>query len=167
MKYPNETFRFRQMLHRHDNSKRVIALLGVMLAMSSGMQHAHLLCGLSGCAVAAVAEHTYTLASAENHSCSHSCDCHASKTTGGDQGDHSPCPCPPECWCQQAPQPLELPRSVPEPTELLLQGFICCTSTSIAVANCDLIASQISFGATDATTESSVERCVQLCRFLI
>ncbi len=153
------------MLHCHDNSKRVLALLGVMLAMSSGMQSAHLLCGLSGCAVATVAEPTCTQASAETHSCSHSRDCPASKTTGGDQGDNSPCPA--ECWCQQTPQPLELPRSAPEPTELLLQGFVCGTATSIAVANCNFIASQISSGATDATAESSVERCAHLCRFLI
>ncbi|QEG37203.1 hypothetical protein [Bythopirellula goksoeyrii] len=152
------------MFNRCDISKRVIALLGVVLALSSGFQSVHWVCALGGCEIAALETHT----AAETHACCHSHDCHASKVATPAESDPShDCPCPPECWCHQAPQPLELPRTAPEPTELLLQGFVCNPASTIVMANCDFLSSQSAAGAIEDAVETSAERCAHLCRFLI
>ncbi|QEG35887.1 hypothetical protein Pr1d_31930 [Bythopirellula goksoeyrii] len=154
----------------YDNSKRAIALLGVVLALSSGFQQAHWLCELGGCKAAAVAVTSCEHHCAVTHSCSHSHGCNADKPSGSEDcsgSQNGSCPCPPECWCHQAPQPLELPRSAPEPNELLLQGFVGGTVSVSAVANCDSASLHISAWANEAMVESSPERCAHLCRFLI
>ncbi|TWU22734.1 hypothetical protein Pla144_41950 [Bythopirellula polymerisocia] len=154
------------MLRQYDNLKRGFALLGVILALSSGFQHAHWICILGGCSVAKAED----LNSADTHSCCHSHRCDADKATklaGCDQSQDSSCPCPPECWCHQAPQPLELPRSALEPSELLLQGFVCGIASTFSVANYDSIDSPISAWATESMAETSVEFCAHFCRFLI
>lgn len=161
------------MFRRYDKSKRVIALLGVILALSSGVRGSHLFCELGGC------QHPHELA-CEDHqpgseSCHHSHSCEsgdpsdelASHTDG--EGivpiDHS-CPCPPSCWCHQSPQPLELPRASSVSVDVWLLRPAACKLATIA----DVISigeSRYNDAAADRSSGSSVERCVSLCRFLI
>ncbi len=158
------------MFRHYDNSKRAIALLGVVLALSSGFQQAHWLCELGGCKAASVADKSCEHDSKVTHSCTHSHGYNIGKPSASedcDQSQKGSCPCPPECWCHQAPQPLELPRSAPEPAELLLQGFVCGFANENAVADSDSICLHISAWANEAMVETSSERCAHLCRFLI
>lgn len=163
---------------RYDNLKRGVALLGVALALLSGVEQTHLLCQLGGCAEVATGQ------SCEHHdadesaatTCSHSCNSPApriaakpstAKLVDNDSGlahQDGSCPCPPDCWCNQTPQPLELPRgpsesSVAQLIVLLSSG--CCTSVAISV-------DAEPYNSTNSLlAQTSPERCASLCRFLI
>ncbi len=161
------------MFRRYDKSKRVIALLGVMLALSSGVRGSHLFCELGGC------QHPHEVACEDHQAASESC--HHSHRCGSDKAshesasqidgeDHDPiddsCPCPPDCWCHQSPQPLELPRASSLSVDVLLLRPASCGLATIT----DVITtgqSRYSDAVADQSSGSSVERCASLCRFLI
>lgn len=162
------------MFRRCANSKRVIALFGIVLALLPSVQHSHLLCHLGGCATssleAACSEHVHP----EAKTCSHSHACTTTQETspsspqgsGKDDQDRS-CPCPPDCWCHQAPQPLELPKCPSEPIERLLQDITLCDATTVADISPYQTMSCEATSAIAASSESVVQRCAELCRFLI
>ncbi len=168
------------MFRRYDNLKRGVALLGVVLALLSGVEHTHLLCQLGGCAEV-VADQSCKHRDADESAattCSHSCKSSvpriAAKSTTAKLADSGcglvhedgSCPCPPDCWCNRAPQPLELPRgpsesSVAQLIVLLSSG--CFTSVAISV-------DAEPYNGTNESSllaQTSPERCASLCRFLI
>jgi hypothetical protein len=157
----------------YDNSKRAIALLGVLLALSPGAQHAHLLCELSGCSDTSGVHACDAPDCSQNKKCSHTHVCHAHQHAAatlelkGDHHEHDgSCPCPPGCFCQQAPQPLDLPKDASRPFKLLLRSAAPALNTTIAADQSNVAPS--SWGrAIGESSASSVHRCAQLCRFLI
>ena len=162
------------MFRRYANSKRVIALLGVVLALLPCVQHGHLLCALGGCATSpmegACSEHV----NSETTTCSHAHACKSTRETAvpsslddGIDEQNSSCPCPPSCWCHQAPQPLELPRCPTGPIELLLQSNTLADATNVAAIDLHQTLSYDCASAVATSSESAVQRCAQLCRFLI
>jgi hypothetical protein len=151
------------MFRRANNLKQAIAITAILLALSSLAQNAGLYCYLGACEAESVAS------SVEVGSC-----CHHHATHGQEQPapckepfGHDSCPCPESCWCHQAPQPFELPKSFDEPFAFAFLGIvaICNDLTSGSVSD------QRTFVAwavpPDLGDESSVDRCAKLCRFLI
>lgn len=161
------------MFRRYDKSKRVIALFGVMLALSSGVRGSHLLCEWDGC------QHAHELACKDygsvSEGCGHSHSCesdnasHESASPSASQGvlpiDHS-CPCPPDCWCHQSPEPLELPRASSVSVDVLLLRPAPSALATISDVKSSAISCYAN-AAADLSSSSSVERCASLCRFLI
>lgn len=163
------------MLSRYNNSKRITALLGVVLALLPSVQHLHLLCHLGGCATTCSAETECSEhAHSEAKSCSHSHACTSARETSVpsserdciDDQDKS-CPCPPDCWCHQPPQPLQLPKCPSEPIELLLQDITLSDASTVAEIRADRTGSCDYASTAAVSTESAVQRCAELCRFLI
>jgi len=165
---------------RYNNSKRVTALLGVVLALLPSVQHLHLVCVLGGCATSSLQTACCEHVNSETKTCSHAHSCkstQACKSTrdtavpssldGGTDKQNSSCPCPQSCWCHQTPQPFELPRCPSEPIELLLQSIALSDATIGATLDLHQTRSYDGTSAIAASSESSVQRCAQLCRFLI
>lgn len=163
---------FLVVFRRYDNSKRVIALLGVMLALSSSAQQVRLYCYLIGCAPSSgdIVESDRTDYAAHT-GCAR---CRATKATTGPIHQHdgvneggNSCPCPQHCWCRQAPEPFELPRNGVDLAEVLLFSTLFCPSMSIAEVvgeppSPDALASEVV-----SSEDSATKRCARLCRFLI
>lgn len=160
---------------RHNNLKRGIALLGVALALLSGVEHTHLLCQLGGCSEVSAEKvcHHHETDEAKAATCSHSC-----KSTirtlaakpASDEGESAhqdgSCPCPPDCWCHRSPQPLELPRAPSESSVAQLVNLLsshCVASAAICVD------AEPHHGTSELNplAQTSPERCASLCRFLI
>jgi len=161
------------MFYRHHNLKRAIGLLGVVLALLSGVQQGHSFCYLAGC--------DFSLSSLEKAGqgsdrltnacpCSRTCsrrpaDSSATESSEGrNLGSPSDsCPCPTTCWCHQSPEPLSLPASAPGPVELLTQ------STELVTATMDFDLGSLHSQKTTAegSPETAMLRCAKLCRFLI
>lgn len=165
------------MFQRYDKSKRVLALLGVVLTLSSGAYSTHLSCHLAGCVVSSGVESRHQLAIPTPESNSHSCMCtHTCKvtkvvlSTSGqsvcDHGEDGPCPCPTSCFCHRTPDPLDLPKDSSATIELVLSGTIANgLAVSSGISNCH---QPLPFAPTvGLSPESSVARCALLCRFLI
>lgn len=165
---------------RYNNMKRGVALLGVILALLSGVEHTHLLCQLGGCAEVVAGQ------SCEHHDaeesattpCSHSCKSSAPRipaksatekladSSCGLVHEDGSCPCPPDCWCNRAPQPLELPRG---PSESSVAQLVTLLSGH-GVASFAISVDAESLNGTNepsTVTQTSPERCASLCRFLI
>jgi hypothetical protein len=80
-----------------------------------------------------------------------------------------PCPsgpCPSGCWCQQAPQPLELPRESAQSSEVLLAG-LSLTHPVFTPGVYGGMGSSLEEAGAAIQTASAAERCAELCRFLI
>lgn len=161
------------MFRRHDNLKRAVALLGVVLTLSPAGYAAHFTCSLVGCSSSGTAE----LAEGSTDSCGHACDCSASCTlieavTVTDQhatpseGEEGPCPCPPRCLCHRTPDPLDVPKGSSTSVELVVTGTVTWMGDSPAVTDGDQRSSAWVM-VVGLAPESSVARCAQLCRFLI
>jgi hypothetical protein len=169
------------MFHPYDKLKRAIGLLGVVLALSSSFQKTHLFCYLADCTP------TFSSVVAEGHDCSdHDCSDHGCPYSKANRKSHTatvmpthdecaydlcgsrpgPCPCPPACWCHQAPEPFELPRSAPEPTELLVVGTVYLDVTIVGSLHGEHLSRCATIAALDSSVKSSAQVCVQLCRFL-
>lgn len=161
------------MFYRYHNLKRGVALFGAMLALLSGMGNTHWMCQLGGCASVAADEVCIYHDSQPVKSCPHSHGCNAaSEVTHSDheprrdKHDRGSCPCPSDCWCNQAPQPLELPKNTTDTSELLTLTF-SQSQVVIAIADCDALVSPFNQGEVPDQSVSSTQRCAQLCRFLI
>lgn len=163
------------MFRRYDNLKRGIALLGVTLALFSGVEHTHLLCQLGVCAEVSAepASHHHEGDEPKAATCSHSCKSSArtvaSKPASCEDGlvhQDGSCPCPPECWCQRAPQPLELPKGPSESSEAQIASLLSNHCVAF-VAICVVAKPSHNVGDPSSLAKSSPERCVSLCRFLI
>lgn len=149
-----------------DNLKQAIALAAILLSSSSLAQNAGMYCYLGACGTKSVAS------SVEQSSCCHHHPCHADEHPAapceapvGHQSDS--CPCPDSCWCHQAPQPYELPRSFDEPFELAFLETLAICNDVIGDGVADqaaLVTWSLPPGLDD---ESVVSRCAKLCRFLI
>lgn len=165
------------MIRRYNNSKQITALLGVALALLPSVQHLHLLCHLGGCATSfstetACNEHGNLETKTCCHSHAHACTSTRETSFPSQQEDgideHSrSCPCPPDCWCHQAPQPFELPKCPLEPIEMLLQSIAQGDATNVTAIDFHPTLSYDRFSVFATSTESTVQRCAQLCRFLI
>lgn len=167
------------MLRRYHNMKRGVALLGVVLALLSGVEQTHLLCQLGGCAASGCvdsSEHACHQHGADEFEASPCSDSHrtspavaaeksASHVGGLAHKDHS-CPCPPDCWCQRAPQPLELPRGSTESGEGQLATVPANQGVAYYVVVVDVKPPAFA-GEGSPLGKTSPERCAALCRFLI
>ncbi|NOY40444.1 MAG: hypothetical protein GXP26_01220 [Planctomycetes bacterium] len=160
------------MFYRNHNLKRAIGLLGVALALLSGIQQGHSFCFRAGSSSPlATAEAAGSLVDVCN-CCSRTCNerqkKYFSSTEGGNdasQDDSSPCPA--TCWCHQSLVPLGLPTGAPEPVDLLAQSLGQFHLPMAASAGCEqgsLYDLETTF---DASIGSSTLRCAKLCRFLI
>ena len=158
------------MFQRCDNLKRAISLLGVALALSSTLQQTRAFCYLAGCAP------TSSDNVAEEHCCSdHECPYSRERAAAAEQ-DHSvddlcrscptQCPCPQDCWCHQSPEPFELPRSVPVPSELLVLGSVYLDVTFIGAQHGNQVSPDANFAILDSSVKSASQFCAHLCRFL-
>ncbi|WP_218932255.1 hypothetical protein [Adhaeretor mobilis] len=142
-----------------------------MLALLSGVRGSHLLCELGGC------HPTHELACKDNGSVSKGCDhshgCESSKELAAGDSPTADVgvlpidrPCPADCWCQQSPQPLELPRASSLSVDvLLLQPAPSALATINDVKSS--AKSRYTDAAADQSCSSSIEHCASLCRFLI
>jgi hypothetical protein len=154
------------MNRRANNLKQSIAFAAILLALSSLAQNAGLYCYLGACETMLVAS------SGEDHSCCHHHACHAPEQPAAPCEEplgHRPdsCPCPANCWCHQAVQAFELPKSFNEPFELTLSGVVAICDDLVAGGVSDqrtLLTWALPPGFVD---ESAVGRCAKLCRFLI
>ena len=162
------------MFSRYNNMKRGAALLGLMLALLSGLEGSHLLCQIRVCSIVA--------ADAPDHrgesvtcGCSYP-GCAPSGTPSASNpqlcGQHDgcdqdgSCPCPPTCWCKQAPQPFELPKDASPSIEILLIA-ISSSSNTVALGTDPVTKPGIDCLFADSPHVTSTERCAKLCRFLI
>jgi len=164
------------MFYHYDNLKRAIGLLSVVLVLSSGFQQTGLCCYLAGSAS------TDSCNVAEEHCCSEHVCPHSPMRQGNSTphesasqdecSDHlccsclGPCPCPPTCYCHQSPDPFELPRSAPEPTELLVLGSVCADVTMIGALHNEQLSRAAVIAVLDSSVKSAAQVCAQLCRFL-
>ena len=164
------------MFRRSDNVKRAVGLMGIVLALSSTFQQTHVFCFLAECAP------SFNSEVAEEHSCSghtcpHSKARHKSDTAsvtatdharvGDSCGSHSePCPCPPACWCHQTSEPFELPKSGPEPTDLVIVGPVYMNVAAISALDARQLSRSSNIAALDSSVASAAQKCAQLCRFL-
>jgi len=109
-----------------------------------------------------------------DESCPHSQDCQSNRPvvapSAPEDGDHRSdgnCPCPSECWCHHAPQPLELPKTAREPTELVLIGFVSSSVATTVAVDSPPMSPHLTALDSALAARSSLQRCAQLCRFLI
>ena len=152
------------MLRRYDKLKRAVALVGVLLALLPGVAHSHVVCQLGICSSASATPLLETNQE-EAATCSHTC-CQTCAATSASTAHQDSCPCPPDCWCQKAPQPLEMPRGSSESSETL--------QVSLLTSPCDSLISINAFAEvgfrchqSSAMGKSAPEQCAALCRFLI
>lgn len=168
------------MFGRNDNLKRAIALLGVMLALSSGAQHVRLFCHVAGCHVAEYVtsavgvEQCFKQESSSKNQCSHSQPCETTQAlivvasqNGCTKDEGGSCPCPSGCWCHHAPAPMELPKSNSELSLLVLLGIGNLDAASIETIDGNRPLQGVSTAALESSVLSASQRCAQLCRFLI
>jgi len=169
------------MFYRNYNLKRVVGLLGVALAMLSGIQQNHAFCLLSGCgSPTASFEKTGEKTGRSVAVCCSSQSCSnmlakssastASASTGCQNVDKQSdsCPCPPSCWCHQSPEPLGLPTSASKSLDLLSQSTVETLLPSTSQAGSDPCSPhdlETTIGT--SSIESVILHCAKLCRFLI
>ncbi len=156
------------MFYRHHNLKRAMGLLGVVLALLSGVQQGHSFCYLAGCGSSSASlESVDSLAGV--CSCPAVCSKRSTSASSTSEGRNvdSPsnsCPCPTTCWCHQPAEPLGLPANASGPVELLAQNVELVTS----LVGCDLDSLHNRKTTTsNASLETAMLRCAKLCRFLI
>lgn len=156
------------MFFRADNLKQKIAVAAILLSLSTLAQNSGLYCALGACETGRVA------IAAESGACCHDHGCQSDKQQPAPQGDQSkhrhdscPCPCPDSCWCHQAPQPFELPKSFDEPFELAFLDVFAICNALVPGGLSDQWASVTWSVPPDVDEESVVHRCAKLCRFLI
>ncbi len=170
------------MFYRNYNLRRAIGLLGVVLALLSGIQQGHAFCYLTGCDSASTRiEQTDKMADSLVAACSCSRTCNKTRTKfsastpsestacEGVANQSDSCPCPPACWCHQLPEPLGLPASASVSVDLLSQSKSIGQShiLTTAVAGCDQSSLYDLETTISASFESVMLRCAKLCRFLV
>jgi len=165
------------MFYRNHNLRQAIGLLGVVLALLSGIQQGHAFCYLAGCDSASTrVEQSDQMADSLVAACSCSRTCNKTRTKSsastaceGVVNQSEPCPCPPACWCHQLPGPLGLPTSASVPEDLLSQLIGQSHVTmAVSVSTGSDQSSQYDLETTiSASFESVMPRCAKLCRFLI
>ncbi len=162
------------MFRRYDNLKRAIALLGVVVTLSSGTQQTHFLCDLAGCVIpgSVRVEGVAPCCKQEGSSvgrCSHS-QRSTSQVAGSQdrcaEENEGSCPCPPSCWCHQTPAPMNLPKDTSELPLLVLTGIENLGATAVETIDGSQPPQVVSTIALESSSLSASQRCVQLCRFL-
>jgi len=163
------------MFYRNHNLRRAIGLLGVALALLSGIQQGHAFCYLTGCDSASTrVEQSDQMADSLVAACSCSRTCNKTRTKSsastaceGVANQSEPCPCPPACWCHQLPEPFGLPTSASVHVDLLSQSIGQSHTLMTTVAGCDRRSLYDLETTIGASFESVMLRCAKLCRFLI
>jgi len=159
------------MFYRNHNLKRTIGLLGVVLAMLSGIQQSHALCYLAVCNT-----HSASVEKADKGTAAcpfaHRCNERRTKPSvlpedAGVNRHSDSCPCPPTCWCHQSPGPLSLPTSACEPVELSPRSLERFHSPMTSLGVCGRSSSADLEAMIGASIESVTLHCAKLCRFLI
>ena len=166
------------MFYRNHNLRRAIGLLGIVIAMLSGVQQGHTFCYLAGCHSTTLCEKTLSdktdsiVSSCCSRSCSRVGRQSQNRPSTSPEGDiankpSGSCPCPPTCWCHQTPEPLGLPTSAPASIDLLSEcvGRVFAAAVQPTCCNHGLLSGLKA--PTDASIEPVVLRCAKLCRFLI
>ena len=162
------------MFRRYDNLKRALSLLGMALALSSTAPQTHAFCQQAECAAALPdCENRHSCPFAHSEPCCRSgspADCGHSAMDGcrdehrGTQSD--PCPCPPACWCHQSPEPLQLPRNAPGPTDQLVQCAVYLDHAELDSSRVEQQSRVAALESLDSSVMSAAQVCAQLCRFL-
>lgn len=155
------------MLRTAGNLKQIVAVVAILLSLSTLAQNCGLYCILGACRAQA-ARSTADL----ERACTH-CACHHHDQQPADSSEeptghqHDSCPCPEDCWCHLPPQPFELPKTVDAPLELaFLHSMAICDDLGV----CNLADQPDSLRWSPPHVlddESAVYRCAKLCRFLI
>lgn len=151
------------MFYRRPITKRIIAALGVVIALMGSFQQAHALCGLIGCGQREVEQDRCF-----NDYCQDAC-CRpdtiaAPSSICIDNQFHCPSPCPNDCWCCQEPSP----QQVPTPISADSVGEIWTSysfANSLAVEADNAARDAASF-AIEICPQLALEVCARLCRFL-
>ncbi|QDV73690.1 hypothetical protein [Botrimarina mediterranea] len=154
------------MLRIADNLKHAVAIVAVLLSLSAMAQSAGIYCYFGACEAGPAASE------AASGGCCHSHTCKADEEPkpregGRSQHRHEPCPCPDSCWCQQAPQPSVLPKSIGEPVELAFLSVLAVCDDVVGDRESDLRANIAWSVPPGLSEQSAVDRCAKLCRFLI
>ncbi len=162
------------MLCCRDNLKRAIALLGIVLVVSSTAQYASLTYILAGsCDNSHQIEQSHRHDKSMAGQCSLDCPCqteHFLDTTesqnasvGHEKGSS---PCPPSCWCHQAPIPMELPKSTIDLSLLVILKLENSSTNSTEKSGSDQFLHAVSVIDLESSALTASQRCVHLCRFL-
>ncbi len=154
------------MFPRVDNLKQQIAVAAIVLSLSTLAQNAGLYCYFGACGTDWVASSTEPDACCRTHAC-HAGEQPAPPEDEQSQHRHDSCPCPDSCWCHQAPQPFESPKSFDEPFELALLGAFAICNDLVPGGLSDQWTSVTWSAPPDLDEESAIRRCAKLCRFLI
>jgi len=155
--------------YRSYNMKRAIGLLGVVLALLSGVQQGHSFCFLAGCvspssSVDAKADCLGGACSCSRRSSERQVKCSPSSGVESPDAGQS-CPCPPTCWCHQSPGPLGLPTSAS--AERLSQSLGQSHTLITASVGCDQGSTRNREATVARSVDGAMVRCAKLCRFLI
>ncbi len=177
------------MFFRNSNLRRATGLLGVALALLSGIQQqSHALCFLAGChGISVSIEETGPKTDRLRGACSCSrnsrrtlsatdasvtterqgaAECEAAECGGVGQ-HHGACPCPPTCWCHVSSAPLGLPVSESRSAERLPPSMEPSPLPMTALVQSDL-GPKRSLETTIARSKDGARlRCAKLCRFRI
>jgi len=157
--------------YRSYNMKRAVGLLGVALALLSGVQQSHSFCYLAGCASPSSPVDTKAGSSVGTCTCSRMCNEGRTKSSplssvrAPEVGQSGSCPCPPTCWCHQSPGPLSLPISAS--AERLSQSPEQSHTPMTAPAGCDQGSTRNREATVARSVDGAMVRCAKLCRFLI
>lgn len=160
------------MYRRADKLKRAIACAAVLLSLSTLAQGSGMFCYLGACGESAVSQlHG-------EHSCCQRVSVCRQACCGDDQQSaahcddpdnhrHDSCPCPEQCWCHVAPQPLEPPKTSALPVEQALQA-VCNIDNPHVGGPCPQPTTSTRRAAPPGVGDQpALARCAQLCRFLI
>jgi hypothetical protein len=159
------------MFHRYHNLKRAVGLLGVVLALSSAAQQARLCCFVAGCFATRTCDDREQLSS-----CPHAChECEVTSASASHDGCQDepegtcpePCSCPLADWCQQSPEPIEIPRKASLVVGLKLIFPADADGTLVRISHREQLARTARLAALDSSTASAAQLCSRLCRFLI
>jgi hypothetical protein len=151
----------------HGKLKMLTVVGGVALALLPCLQQTHAVCQLAGCMDRFLVEPAQADGSQDvtcNQCCGGTPKCPCETPQPQRDGDF---PCGPYCWCSQAPNPSDAPRSSTE-----------CAKSSISILNATAplaAASEGLIGTEDNTwfclnslpSPSAGDTCRLLCRYLI
>ena len=136
--------------------------LAALLSPAQALQGAHLFCSSDRC-------DSFTQDAAKDHvgdscCCSVQVRCEAELATSliNRCDSSSPCPCPPDCWCRQVPQP-QLPSQLSVEPGCSAETLSQPVDNSSVASKSELVRA-LDMGSMPALTAQQV--CVSLCRFL-
>lgn len=170
-----------RMFHHYGSLKRVIAIFGMALLLSSSLQQTRVFCFLAGCAPKSCGAQPGQ-GELGGHACSgrdcpfsrahrelhQPCDALPADSCVDALFDSCPtsCPCPPACWCHQSPEPFELPRTATVSIELVDLGPVYSDMTIDGSTLSSQCRRERAISVLNASAMSAAEVCAHLSRFL-